>query len=74
MAHAGCRRRVPDDARGRAFDPAELEESWAAGLWLRSFDEPAWPENRRQTVPPASAQPTVIGMVRSSDGVWIVSW
>jgi hypothetical protein len=25
-------------ARGRHFTAAELEECWAAGLWIRSFD------------------------------------
>ncbi len=26
------------DARGRSFSATELEECWAAGLWIRSFD------------------------------------
>jgi hypothetical protein len=26
------------DARGRRFDPAELQLCWAAGLWVRAFN------------------------------------
>ncbi len=45
-------------ARGRNFSAVELEECWAASLWIRSFDAKKQfaTEGRVRSLPPAEAQ------------------